>query len=916
MMRFFALALGLFLFSSWASAYFIDWLWFQEVGFRPVFFKSLTFKLGAAVVGGLLFGLTLFGNLWLAMRDATIMLPPELIPFPYARWLRRRGVLLASLVVSGFIGLIVGATVGNRWLTFLLFQNRGDFGVADPLFHLDVGFYVFVLPAATLVLGLISAAIVLSLVLSAAVYGITGRITVSGRWVNLHPRARAHLFTLLGAYFMVKAVGYLLSMYSLVYSPRGVSYGASYTDISAQLPGLKVLALMSVVLGLIALANMVWRQQKLLIGGAVVLLVGSVIVNGVLPGLIQQFVVGPNELAKETPFIRYTIEYTRKAYGLEGVVEREFPVASGLTRADLDGEPGTIENVRLWDWRVLQSIYPQIQGMRQYYAFKDVDVDRYVIDGRLRQVVLSAREIDYDALPGKTWINNHLKFTHGYGLVMGPAAEISAEGVPVLWVRDIPPTTAKGLDAPELRVTRPEIYFGELTNTYAIVNTAEEEFDYPQGDSNAYTTYTGKGGIPVGGLLYRLAFALRTGDYNVLFSRAIVPESRVIIYRNIRQRVEKIAPFLLYDHDPYLVLADGRLQWIQDAYTITNAYPYAEPYRTAGGPRFNYIRNSVKVVVDAYDGTMSFYVADPDDPLIAAYRRSFPGLFRPIEDMSPELRKHLRYPEDLFLAQTAQYAKYHMQDPAVFYNMEDLWLYPQEIVDSEKVTMDPYYVIMQLPGEESPEFLLMLPFTPPKRQNMIAWMAARADGERYGELVVFKFPKQKVVYGPEQIEAFIGQDDEIAKNFSLWGQQDTRVKRGNLLVIPIADSIIYVEPIYLESQATRVPELRRVVVAHGNRVVMEETLGEALDALFGTPEVAAGTPAGVAERPGGVPSPGAPSPGQPPRGMSELLAEADRLYREAEAALRSGDWAGYGDRIKRLGEVIRNLRGQAPAGSD
>lgn len=904
--------LAIFVAASWGSSYFVEWLWFQDLGYTPVFLRSIAARWAVGILGGLAFGLIIFANLWVAAREG-VFLPPNVIPFPYNRWMRPRGILLVAALVGLFFGLLAGMSLSSQWLTVLLFLNRTSFGIADPLFHRDVGFYVFTLPVLMLAYQLLSAALVLSLLLVGTFYGLSGKISVAGPRLTVHPRARAHLLGLLAAFLVVRAGGYVLSMYRLVYSPRGVAFGASYADVHAEQPALQVLAAACLVVAVLALTSISSRNYRLVGGGIAALVALSFALRTVVPSVVQQLVVKPNEIAKETPYIKHNIRYTRTAYNLDRIEEREFPAEDNLTAADLAAQRGTIDNIRLWDWRILEAAYQQLQGIRRYYVFNDVDVDRYDVGGKQRQVVIAAREVDYSRLPERTWINQHLKYTHGYGVVISPVADVTHEGLPALWVRDIPPATAPEVQD-RLTVKEPRIYFGEMTDEYAIVGTAEQEFDYPKGDTNTYTSYAGRSGIPIGGILPRLAFALSTGDYNVLFSRAITADSRVLLHREVSRRADRIAPFLLYDRDPYLVLADGRLFWILDAYTVSGAYPYSEPVDVVPGLRINYIRNSVKAVVDAYHGDVTFYVADPEDPLIRAYQGAFPGLFQPLDRMPSSLRAHLRYPEDLFRVQALIYAKYHMQDPAVFYNKEDLWQQPREIVGtvgSEPQPVEPYYVIMQLPGSDRPEFLLMMPYTPSTRQNMIAWLAARSDGERYGRLLVYKFSKQKVVFGPEQVEALITQNDAVAEKIALWNQQGSTVQRGNLLVIPIRDSILYVEPLYLQSATTKLPELRRVVAVFGNRVVMEENLETALARLFG----AAGAPS-PGEAPGRAAAgpaqgaPAAPAPAAP--GIGALVDEAGRVYQEAQDALRRGDWAGYGERIRRLGELLQEIKRKLP----
>ncbi len=878
------------------AAYYLDWLWFGDLGYRGVFWRTLGWRLGIGLAGAVVTGGIIFFNLWLAARDG-FYIPPQFLPYT-GRWLRPRGLVLLFLGLAAVTGLMGGLALAGEWTRFALFLHRQDFGVRDPLFGRDVGFYVFTFPALSAGVQFLGAILVLGGFLAAALYALGGRITGDGRTLQIHHRARLHLFSLLGVFLLVKAAGYALAGYRLLYSPRGVAFGASYTDVHVSLPGLRALAALAVVAAGLAFWSAFGRRERFLAGGLAGLLLLSFLLGNVAPGIVQEFVVRPNEISKEERYIRHNIDFTRRAYGLDRVVEREFPAGRSLTPAELPAQRGTLDNVRLWDWRVLLLSYQQLQGIRPYYRFKDVDVDRYPVDGLLRQVLISGREIEYGELPERTWVNQHLKYTHGYGIVLSPAASLTPEGQPDLWIRNIPPERKAGVAA-TLTVTEPRIYFGELTEPYVIVNTREPEFDYPQGDENKYTSYRAARGVPIGSFLPRLAFATVSGDYNVLFTRAIKPDSRLLLHRRISTRVQRVAPFLLYDGDPYLVLSGGRLFWLLDAYTVTPYYPYSEPTRTGDGV-FNYVRNSVKVTVDAYDGSVTFYLADPGDPLIRAYAALFPGLFRPLAEMPPDLRAHIRYPEDLFVVQMEMYAKYHMRDPVVFYNKEDLWQRPQEKrTGGEAQPMEPYYVIMQLPGEERPEFLLMSPLAPARRQNMIAWLAARSDGDRYGELLVYKFPKQRLVYGPEQVEALIEQNDAIAEKFRLW---EGRLERGNLLVIPIKDSILYVKPIYLKATGTGLPELRRVVVGYGDRVVMENTFPAALEASLGAPPGAAGPGAGAGGPATGEAGAAGPAEGTAP--AEETLRRAALLYRQATEAMRRGDWAAYGRFLQELGDLL------------
>nr|HID13107.1 UPF0182 family protein [Anaerolineae bacterium] len=605
------------------------------------------------------------------------------------------------------------------------------------------------------------------------------------------------------------------------------------------------------------------------------------------PVFVQRFTVHPNELALEWPYIEYNIRFTRYAYGLEEVQESDYPVTGVLTAAQLEANADTLDNVRLWDWKPLRTTYEQLQEIRTYYTFVDVDVDRYTLDGRLREVTLAVRELDIQQMreDARTWINQHLIYTHGYGLCLSPVTEVSEEGLPHLLVRDIPPQSAD----PALAITRPEIYFGEKTTNYVIVNTTEDEFDYPSGDENVYTRYEGPDGVPLGGILRRLAFALRF-DMPILLSRAIGPESRILFHRSLSDRVETLAPMLWFDYDPYPVIVDGRIVWLYDAYTWSNRFPYSEP--TQG---LNYIRNSVKVTVDAYTGETVFYVVDPSDPLIQTYQAIFPDLFTSAPPSSPPmagkeggaLRDHWRYPEQLFRIQAEVYAAYHMQDPRVFYNQEDLWQTPTEIREMGEAQMSPYYVVMRLPDREEVEFVMMRPYVPAGKQNMIAWLYADSDGPDYGQLGVYKFSKEVLVYGPIQVEARIDQDPYISQQLTLWNQRGSAVIRGNLIVIPIDGTLLYIEPLYLQAEAGRLPELKRVLVAHGNRVTMADTLATGLAQVLGEAPVTA--------------------PVEMPTDVAALARSAQAHYQAAQECLRQGDWACYGAELKALAADLEAL---------
>jgi len=613
--------------------------------------------------------------------------------------------------------------------------------------------------------------------------------------------------------------------------------------------------------------------------------------------LIQRFQVLPNELARETPYIEYNIQFTRDAFALERVEEQPFPAEETPGYQDIIQNEVTINNIRLWDHRPLKDTYNQIQSIRLYYDFHDVDADRYTIDGNYQQVMLSARELSAEKLEAQaqTWINRRLLYTHGYGVALSPVNEVSAEGLPNLLIKDIPPVGVFDIE-------QPQIYYGEKTNDYVIVKTETQEFDYPMGDENVYGHYQGEGGVSLKGFIRRFVYAWQLGDFNILISGSLTPESRVLYYRNIRERVNHLAPFLKLDSDPYLVVMDGRLFWIQDAYTTTDRYPYSEPLTNG----INYIRNSVKAVIDAYNGSVTFYVADPDDALIQTYQAIFPELFVSVDQMPEYLRAHWRYPEDMFSIQASVYQTYHMRDARVFYNMEDLWTVPREVYAGQEQLMEPYYVIMRLPDEEKEEFLLMLPFTPVNKNNTIGWLAARCDGENYGKLLAYHFPKDRLVYGPSQIENFIQQDTVITEQLALWGRGGSRVIRGNLLLIPLGRSIMYVEPVFLQAETGGLPELKRVIVAAGDYIAMEPTLEESLAAIFGT-EAVTTEPTEVEDEVVAEP-PVSEEPEEPVSAeIAALIEEAQQHYDRAQQYLQAGDWAGYGSELDALKAVLEQL---------
>jgi hypothetical protein len=800
------------------------------------------------------------------------------------------GIRLLTIILSvigALVALTMASTAASEWKTVLRFIHVKPFGLKDPIFGLDAGFYVFKLPFYRFLVSWVMGLIVVTLIGNALVYVFASRIREA--------EAIGHL-SVLGALFLLgKAVGYQLQRWALLESSTGVVYGAGYTDVHAEMPLLSLLTGVVVLGALLLLVNIFIRRWRLLLFVGIAWL-GLSLVGGVYPAAVQRFTVEPNELALERPYIAYNIDFTRFAYGLDDIQESDYQVTGELTAQDLVDNERTLDNVRLWDWKPLRSTYEQIQEIRTYYTFVDVDIDRYTLDDRVRQVNLAVRELDIEQIreDARTWINEHLIYTHGYGLCLSPVGEVSEEGLPELLVRNIPPES----DDPRLEITRPEIYFGEKTTNYVVVDTTEDEFDYPSGDENVYSRYGGTAGVRMGGLLRRVAFALRFNSSPILLSNAISSDSRILFYRALPDRVEKLAPMLWFDPDPYPVIVDGRIVWLYDAYTWSDRFPYSRPQ---GG--LNYIRNSVKVTIDAYTGETTFYVIDPDDPLIQTYQSMFPDLFTSLEQMDPVLREHWRYPEQLYRIQSDLYAAYHMQDARVFYNQEDLWQTPMEVRESSTTEMSPYYVTIRLPdpaeeeqGSEQVEFMLIRPYVPAGKQNMIAWLYADSDGSDYGQLGVYKFSKEALVYGPMQIESRIDQDPSISQQLTLWNQRGSSVNRGNLIVIPIDGTLLYIEPLYLQAEASRLPELTRVVVVHKNRVAMANSLSEGLTRVLDE--------APVTEEPGQEPEMG-PEPLS--TDAAELARSAQAHYEAAQECLEAGDWACYGDELEALERDLRAL---------
>ncbi|MDD3271322.1 MAG: UPF0182 family protein [Syntrophomonadaceae bacterium] len=893
---------------SFLAGLYGDWLWFSSVGFSNVFKILLFNRVGIYLLVFLLTLLLFYFNLRLTRRylreyerpDETdegreiIYLNQEKSPFQ--GFLQGKMVRWVFLGISILAALMISSTAADNWIVVQQFINRVPMGTVDPIFSKDISFYFFNLTFYRFVYGTLMAALVLTAVVVGFVYMLNASTElIFGDWRQF-TFAKSHVAILLAAIFALKAVGYKLSTYEILFSPSGLVYGATYTDVHAKLLAYKILLIVSIIVAVVILANIFIKKLNWVLFGIGAWIVVAIVMSGIYPIALQKLVVQPNEFNREKPYIQAAIKYTRQAYGLDKVQNRSFTVDYDLDIKSPNNQD-TITNIRLWDWQPLTDTYKSLQELRPYYVFNDMDIDRYMIDGKYRQVMISARELDQNNLnaEAKTWINQKLMYTHGYGTVVTPVNEVAQEGFPNFFIKDIPPRFSTSLE-----VTRPEIYFGERTDSYVIVNTKQKEYDYPAGDTNVYSNYQGKDGIKINSFARRLLLSWVLKDYKIILSSDISNNSQVLMNRNIIDRTKKIAPYLSFDGDPYIVIDDkGKLFWILDTYTSSSRYPYAQPFDQYGN---NYLRNSVKITCDAYTGELKFYVADPSDPIIKTYSNIFPGMYQPLANMPDSLRAHVRYPVDLYQVQAQIFKTFHMNDPYVFYNKEDPWLIPKEMVNNEQTIMEPYYIIMRLPESDKSEYILMLPFTPKSRPNMIAWMCARMDGDEYGKLLVYNFPKKETVYGPEQVESRINQNTDISQQLSLWNQQGSRVYRGNLLVIPMDDSILYVEPLYLQAENSRIPELKRVIAGFGDEIVMETSLDKALTRLFD--KRPGQTPTVVDSKTSDAADTGSDN-------TAKLAKLAREYYDQANQRLREGDWAGYGDNITKLNDIIRRLEKSA-----
>jgi len=914
--------LALLVFLPFLAGRLADWLWYREIGFERVFLTKVIAQWALGAPAAIVAFAVLYGNARIALRDAEprVRSPvSHLRPGPdlraAAHALLARGLGWLAVPATGFVALLFALAAAAQWRTLLQAAYGTRFGVADPVFGRDVGYYVFTLPAIELVAGLLFGLLLISLIIVVLpIHLFHGEIERSPRGISVGPRGQRQLAVLAGLLLLVTAVRiHFVRIPGLLFGEHLPLTGASYVDLHTRLPALRVLSVVALAGALLVFWGGLRGQLVPMAVRAVIGYVAVMLLATAVPAAYQRLVVQPNELARETQQILYHIRATRLAWGLDQIAERELGTDTRLTPQLVAANRATIDNVRLWDREPLLQTFGQIQSIRTYYDFLAVDDDRYHIGGQLRQVMLSAREMNTSSLPTRGFINEHLTYTHGMGVALGPSNAVTSEGLPVLFIKDLPPVSSI-----DLRVTRPQIYYGEMSNDFVLAPSRQREFDYPagEGDAAAYSSYDGRGGVSVASFARRLLYAVRFGSLNILLSADLTDRTRILYYRDVRERAQRALPFLLFDRDSYLVITTAwRLVWMLDGYTVSDRYPYA---KSVGGG-VNYMRNSVKVTIDAYDGSVRAYLATPNDPIIRTLARIYPGLLQPLDSMPADLRAHIRYPEDLFRLQTGLFATYHMADPETFYHREDQWQIPEApdvggpTPSSERGSSPEAFLrhmVMRLPDEATPEFILMRPYTPRQKDNLAAWIVARNDAPNYGKLTVYRFPRQSLVFGPNQIVNRINQDNEVSRQITLWDQRGSQVLRGELLVLPIGGALIYVQPLYLRAQGGRIPELKRVVAAHEGRVAMAETLDGALSALLANGTVVAPAP-DVSEPPAPDTSAaaalGTTTTSPVPPAIAALVKQAGEHYDRARAAQRSDDWATYGAEMRRLGEVLRQL---------
>ncbi|MFB6112648.1 MAG: UPF0182 family protein [Halodesulfurarchaeum sp.] len=866
-----------------------EFLWFEAIGYDGVFLTILSYRLGVFLGVTLLSFVALYASFFVAMRNVREVEAET-----------TEGWYVSGI---GLVAVIFGIRFSGAWDMVLRFLNSAPFAATDPIFGQRVGFYIYTLPVLNTFLDLLMGITIMGLVVSLFVYARhfgfaepedsevdAPEFDVTRFLSNLRQYGYGQVSATVGVFVILLGIGYFLDRYGLLFSTRGAVFGMGATDQAIFQPLYLLLTITGIIGGIVMIANASFEDDRA-VYVPIAILVGFLIMGTVGGAAYQSFVVEPDEFNKEARFIENEIQFTNHGFALDRIQQQDFVVSANLTKEQINANPGTIKNVRLWDARPMLTTYNELQIFRTYYTFKDIDVDRYRIRGNETQVMISARELDFEALPenSQSWVNRHLVYTHGYGVVMSPVGETTSEGLPELYIKNIPPESTAGPT-----VEQPRIYYGEQTDTYAIVNSNTRELDYPKGGQNVYNRYDGSGGVLLSSVTREVVYSTRFLAPSIFLSDSVTPKSRIQFHRNITDRVKTIAPFLKLDQDPYIVVANGKLYWIYDAYTTANRYPYSKRVNFKG-EQVNYVRNSVKVVVDAYSGETTFYVANQNDPLIQTYRNAFPQLFQDLETMPDALQRHIRYPRDAFQIQAQMYLTYHMEDPKVFYNKEDVWRVPNEVTRGNQVRMEPYYIIMQFPEAEEPEFVMIQPYVPAGKENMIGWLAARSDPPNYGSLRAYHFSKQKLIYGPMQIESRIAQDTEISQRITLWSQAGSAVIRGNLLAIPINDTILYVEPLFLESQeAGALPELKRVIVAQGDQLTMQPTLEQALAARFGTVSPA-------------------PPTGQLPGLTPTQLERLQTLYDESQQALRRGDFQTYAQKISEIGDILESVERQREA---
>ncbi len=875
----------LMVFSRLVGLY-VDWLFFVETGYQYVFTRVLS----AEALAGLCFGafafLFIFINTMLINRIQFPTMNVSLNGYTTLSFNMEKIGKLSSVIglaVSLFVGILGALWGSNLWSQILFFLNGVETGVKDPILGKDVGFYLFKLPLYESLSSFLGFLLFMAILISVVAYTIKRGFFVDRFKLLIAKEIRLHLGILAGMMLFKTAFGFYLDRFDLLYSAHQIITGAGYTDVHAKLFALNILMFLSIIAGITFIAAFAKGTFKVAFYPVGAIVAFYIIGMAIYPGLLQNFKVTPNELDLERPFIQHHIAFTKYGYGLEKIDLKPFNVSYNLTAKDIQQNDNTIKNIRLWDESPLLKTLGQLQQIRTYYKFKGIDNDRYTIGGKYSQVMLSARELSYDDLPSKSWINEKLVFTHGNGVALAHVSKITPEGLPEFIIKDIPPVSV----TKDVKVTTPEIYFGELTSGYAIANTKIPEFSYPTAEGNVYGSYKGSGGVAIDSLWKRLIFSTYFKDAKILLSSDVTQGSRILYFRNIVDRVRKVAPFLSIDQDPYIVISEtGKLYWMIDTYTVSTRLPYSKQLRN----RVNYMRNSIKVTVDAYNGEINFYLNDPDDPIAKTYNAIFPGLLKTMSAMPDDLKKHIRYPRELFKTQASLYATYHMEDPKTFYNKEDLWEVPAH---AEK-SMEPYYLIMKLPGEKTEEYVLLLPYTPAKRDNLAAWFAARCDVPNYGKLIVYTFPRDRLVFGPRQIDARIDQDSYISQQLTLWGQRGSQVIRGSLLIIPVESALVYIQPLYLAAEDKGgLPELRRIIVAYENNVVMEESLEAAFQRIFGSKKA----------------SPSVTDGKQPPRStnINDLSKEASKTFERMIQLQRQGDWAGYGENLKKLEKILKEM---------